>query len=72
MQRLRLVRVEAVDPARGERAGHVGVQLLGQRDGLARPPVLGGLHHEPLVLAPRAQQLVPRLDVPDDGHHRRC
>jgi len=72
VQRLRLMRVQAVDPARGERAGHVGVQLLGQRDGLARPPVLGRLHHEPLVLAPRAQQLVPRLDVPHDGHHRRC
>ena len=45
-----------------------GVQLLGQRDRAAGPAVLRRLHHEPLVLAAGPEQLVPGLDVSDDGH----
>ena len=44
--------------------------LAGERDGLRRAAVLRGLHHQPLVLPPRGQQLVPGLDVADDGHGR--
>ena len=51
-----------------ERLVHPGVELLGHGDRAAGPAVLRGLHHEPLVLAPGPEQLVPGLDVSDDGH----
>ena len=47
---------------------HVLFALLGDPDGLAGAAVLGRLHHEPLVLASCREQLVPGLDVSDDGH----
>jgi hypothetical protein len=68
VQRLGLVGPEPVDAARAQRLGDLRMQLLGQRHRPRGPAVLRRLHHQALVLPPGGQQLVPRLDVTDDGH----
>ena len=68
VQRLGLVGPQPVDAALAQRVGHLRVQLLGDRRLQRRPGVLRGLHDQALVVAPRLEELVPGLDVSDDGH----
>ncbi len=68
VQRLGLVRVQPLDPAALQRFDDARVQLLRDADGLPGAAVLGGRHHQPLVLAAGLQELVPGLDVAYDRH----
>jgi hypothetical protein len=68
VQRLGLMRPEPLDAARLERSDHRGVQRLRERDRPRLAAVLRGLPDQAVILAPGGEQLVPGLDVTDDGH----
>jgi len=55
-------------PRPAERVGDRRMEVLRDRHRLRGAAVDGGLHHQPLVVAAGFQQLVPGLDVADDGH----
>ena len=68
VDRLQLMRVQALDAHRLQRRPHVGVQLRrgGQRPRPAR--AFARLGDQPSVLAGRVEQRAPRLDLALDGH----
>ena len=69
VQRLGLVGVErARSRGRASASATAGCRSSGIATACAGRRFYGGLHHQPLVVAAGCEQLVPGLDVADDGH----